>query len=374
LVSTLERKSLHGASEEPKMKRHSSLLDIQRLNDRKDALFCHNPPHCSFNDEDGYARREFCRLAPKEQAKVMKDIYGIEESSDDEDRGFIESALHRLEEELQVYVGKKKGLDTAKKEHSAFYEDEAFRLKFLKSDNYNPKLAARRLIRYLDKKLELFGAEKLSKSISLDDLNEDDVECLSSGGVQPLSEKDRGGRKIFYSRHENWKYKEVANMVRTLLGTSASAVEYKIVSHLSFSKLRACWYLGSSCLDEKDCSRGVVVISYQNGPFSTEIFDRSVFKSVMDLGKIFPAKLAGYHFCFDDIRFRMVWGLATVFVGKYGRLRSRDHEGTHVECRYGLMSYGIPVDAMPIDIDGVEDNSGLLKWIEDRRQNELKTS
>jgi hypothetical protein len=118
------------------------------------------------------------------------------------------------------------------------------------------------------------------------------------------------------------------------------------------------------------------VISYQNGPFASETFDRSVFKSVMDLGKILPVKIAGYHFCFDDVRFRMIWGLATVFVGKEARLRSRDHEGTGVECRYGLMSYGIPVDDMPINIDGVEDNSWFLKWIEDRRdeRKDLKES
>jgi hypothetical protein len=210
---------LRSASDEPKMKRQSSVEDLQRFIDRKDALFCHTPPQCSFNDEDGYARREFGQLNPKDQVKVMKDVYGIEEpSSDVEGPGITEAALHRLEEELQVYVGKKKGVDTAMKDHSDFYKDEAFRLKFLKSDNFNPKLAARRLMKHLDKKLELFGAEKLSNKITLDDLNEDDLECLLSGGVQPLREKDRGGRTIFFSRHKNWKYKEVANMVRNLLG------------------------------------------------------------------------------------------------------------------------------------------------------------
>ena len=127
-------------------------------------------------------------------------------------------------------------------------------------------------------------------------------------------------------------------------------------------------------MEEADYKRGVVVVSYQTGPFSTEYFDRSVFKSVMDLSKIMPVKLAGYHFCFDDIRYRMVWGLATVFVGKEARLRSRDHEGTHVECRYGLMSYGIPVESMPIDIDGVENNSWFLNWIEERRTKEAASN
>lgn len=119
--------------------------------------------------------------------------------------------------------------------------------------------------------------------------------------------------------------------------------------------------------EEVDENQGMVIISYQVGPFSAETFDRSALKKAMDLTKILPIKLAGYHFCFDDIRFRMVWGLASVFIGKDARLRARDHEGTHVECRYGLMSYGIPVESMPITVDGDEDNSNILKWIEERK-------
>jgi hypothetical protein len=34
------------------------------------------------------------------------------------------------------------------------------------------------------------------------------------------------------------------------------------------------------------------------------------------------------------------------------------------------MSYGIPVDSMPISIDGVEENSNILLWIEERRNKE----
>lgn len=114
------------------------------------------------------------------------------------------------------------------------------------------------------------------------------------------------------------------------------------------------------------CTRGVVIVSYQIGPFTAEIFDRTVLKSAMDMWKLLPMRVAGYHFCFDDVRFRMVWGLATVFIGKEVRLRSRDHEGTNVECRYGLMSYGIPVDDLPVTVDGAEDNSIFVKWVEER--------
>ena len=111
------------------MKRIASLSNLAKLkafNERKDALFCHKPPQCSFHDEDGYARREFGRLAPKDQQKVMMDVYGIEELTEDEssdegeDPTFIESALNKLEAELQSYIGKKKSIEIAKTEHPTF--------------------------------------------------------------------------------------------------------------------------------------------------------------------------------------------------------------------------------------------------------------
>jgi hypothetical protein len=78
------------------------------------------------------------------------------------------------------------------------------------------KLAARRIARYLKKKLELFGPDKLGKKIMLKDLNEDDMEIMRSGGIQPLPRKDRGGRVVLFSRHKNWRYKHSHNLVRNL--------------------------------------------------------------------------------------------------------------------------------------------------------------
>ena len=124
-----------------------------------------------------------------------------------------------------------------------------------------------------------------------------------------------------------------------------------------------------SLLEEKEAQRnGFVGISYNVGPFASDSFNRSLYKDVTSLTKALPVKISGFHFCFDDIRYRMVWGLSMVFLGKAIRLRSRDHEGSHTECRYGLMSYGIPVDQLPINVEGKENYHYLQKWIEERRR------
>jgi hypothetical protein len=195
------------------MKRHASTADVQALNNRPDALFCATPPLCEFNDEDGYARREFNSLPLEEQDEVMKDIYGIEGTVEEETPTFIQECLDRLEKELEVHMEKKKGVQLARDKHPSFFENEKFRLQFLRIENYNPKLAARRLTRHCEKKLELFGLEKLGKKIQLEDLDENDMEFMLSGGLQLMSAKDRGGRFVIFSRHRNWCYKHVVNVV-----------------------------------------------------------------------------------------------------------------------------------------------------------------
>lgn len=131
------------------------------------------------------------------------------------------------------------------------------------------------------------------------------------------------------------------------------------------------WYLLMVLVDESGTNIcDTVEISYNLGEFSAGDFDRTMLKSAFDLQKATPSRLVGYHYCFDDVRFRTVWGVIAVFLGKEARMRARDHEGSHVECRYGLMSYGIPVNALSVMVDGFEDNSKFLKWLEDRQGKE----
>jgi hypothetical protein len=96
---------------------------------------------------------------------VMKDVYGMEEMVD-ENPTLVKECLFQLEQELTEYAGNDKiALELARKEHTSFFEDEKFRLKFLRTDNYNPKRAARRIVRHLEIKLDLFGPDKLAKTI-----------------------------------------------------------------------------------------------------------------------------------------------------------------------------------------------------------------
>ena len=144
---------------------------------------------------------------------------GIEENEEnddiEEDPDMIQHCLREFDKHLtkQFWQSKRKvgsndddssaasnsPLDAFKlaiEQDSSYIRDVDFRLAFLRADEYDPKLASDRLINFLHQKLLLFGRDKLTKDITLTDLNEQDISCLTCGMMQVLPLKDRSGRTI----------------------------------------------------------------------------------------------------------------------------------------------------------------------------------
>jgi hypothetical protein len=69
------------------------------------------------------------------------------------------------------------------------------------------------MVRFFELKKRLFGAEKLVKDITLDDLDEDDMDTLETGCVQVSPLIDMAGRPIFVVPTKLRGYKVVENYV-----------------------------------------------------------------------------------------------------------------------------------------------------------------
>ncbi len=69
---------------------------------------------------------------------------------------------------------------------------------FLRAEDYHTENAARRIFTYLRIKLELFGRDKLTRDILLDDLGEDGRAYLESGALQILPKRDTSGRRVVF--------------------------------------------------------------------------------------------------------------------------------------------------------------------------------
>jgi len=88
-----------------------------------------------------------------------------------------------------------------------YVQDPAFLRMFLRADLYDSAKAAKRLVNYFENKLLLFGEEKLVKKITLQDLDQDDVDEIGTGSFVFLPQKDRSGRAVCFVSQKNFRYK-----------------------------------------------------------------------------------------------------------------------------------------------------------------------
>lgn len=75
------------------------------------------------------------------------------------------------------------------------------RMQFLRSEDYDPRLAADRMVRYWEKRLDLFGPLKAFVPLTIDDaLGVGEIRALRSGEIRFLG-LDDAGRAILYKDH-----------------------------------------------------------------------------------------------------------------------------------------------------------------------------
>ena len=77
-----------------------------------------------------------------------------------------------------------------------YQDNRAFLLMFLRSTSFDIKSAVYKMIEYFNYKVKLFGWEKVAKDITLDDLDDDDMEALKSGASVFLPYSDTAGRAV----------------------------------------------------------------------------------------------------------------------------------------------------------------------------------
>jgi hypothetical protein len=143
---------------------------------------------------DSLIASEMTRLSMEDRERALYDVHGIGENVN------ADSVLHhdRLMQMSPEYV-----------------QNPNFRIMFLRAEHFDAKLAAERLVRFFELKKRLFGRDRLVKDITLEDLDEDDMETLETGGVGQVSPlKDMAGRPIVCFLQALRKYKVPENAVR----------------------------------------------------------------------------------------------------------------------------------------------------------------
>jgi hypothetical protein len=160
---------------------------------------------------DALIAREMNRMSLEEREKALDDVHGIG-GMEEEDRDFVSSCLEELEDHLTT-MKQETAYALAEAMSRQYVSAQNFRMMFLRADRYAAKDAAERMVRFFELKKSLFGAEKLVKDITLDDLDENDMDTLGSGCVQVSPLTDMTGRPIFVVLPKLRRYKVVENYV-----------------------------------------------------------------------------------------------------------------------------------------------------------------
>jgi hypothetical protein len=140
---------------------------------------------------------EWNQLSKEARERAQEEVHCVVDKPIEEEPEFVERRVAQMEDEISKNR-KKFAYDRALFLSPSYVRDRNFALMFLRSTvDFHPRKAAECMIAHFELKLELFGLECLARSITLEDLNEEDMETLEAGNCQYLPEKDRGGRAVF---------------------------------------------------------------------------------------------------------------------------------------------------------------------------------
>jgi hypothetical protein len=143
--------------------------------------------------------------------------------------------------------------------------------------------------------------------------------------------------------------------------------------YLYFLQLRAQWYVIAAMSDDERARR----VGYLSVAYSVQVDIASLLKRHVKIHaaigrttrmrECLPMRPSAIHFCYNDIRLRPFISIYQQFIGTHGRVRFRSHFGSHTECQYALMSFGIMPDCLPVDTKGNKNCTSLNQWIEKRK-------
>lgn len=135
---------------------------------------------------------EMNKLSMKEISKALDDVHCVCEDLNEDDE-MVERLLADFDERIKAQCNPT--YELAASQDRTYVEDKAFRLKFLRANLYDVKRSIRNLMIFLQYKATYFGPDKVGRDIELSDLNQEDLDLLTSGLFHMHEES---GRIVLY--------------------------------------------------------------------------------------------------------------------------------------------------------------------------------
>jgi hypothetical protein len=285
-----------------------------------------NAPRTSTEKEalDSHLESLVAQLSLEERLSAQEDLYGVSKPNlEESDPDKILTLLHSLDTRLTA-IKKRTAFETAAEMDESYISSQDFRMKFLRANRYDVESAAQQMIVFFEIKLYLFGKNNLVKDIMLDDLDDDDKDCLQNGARQVLPLNDTAGRIIHVYFPGLRSYQTLNN------------------------ELRSSFYIFMSMMESKETQmKGVIHISYMVDRFK----DQKKGAGILAQAKLFqaiPVYFLANHICLDTYaQHALISGVLSLLAEKH-RARTKVHYGSHQECQYVLATYGIHQKSLPL--------------------------
>jgi len=260
-------------------------------------------------------------LTFEEREKQQEILHGVDRELVEEAR-MIEDALAELHSYLEL-IKNGSVYETAERIDPNYVHAREFRIMFLRGNRYDTKAAAERMLKFFVVKQKLFGTERLTKDITIEDLDEDDLACLRTGWLQ-FTGKDKSGRAI----------------VLHILGLRA----WKTLRN----ELRMRFFMLMDLLkDEEVQLRGIVGLNYAVDD-CRDSKSGAGYMEQLELTNGIPLHRAAIHFCCSEVSEYIICKIAINTMPQKLRSRFKVHIGSSLECQYYLSPYGISGDNLPL--------------------------
>lgn len=148
---------------------------------------------------DEVLSKELQQLSFDDRNAIQEEIHGVRNTLPNETPELIHEGLDKLTQELHAISNKlpnTAAYNQAIMQPLSYVYEQAFRIRFLRSELWDAKKAARRIVSFLDMMAEFYGPKLLMRPIQLSDLSEQEIKVLKSGQIQLLPFRDRSGRRI----------------------------------------------------------------------------------------------------------------------------------------------------------------------------------
>jgi hypothetical protein len=285
-------------------------------------------------------------LSLMERDQAYEDMHGVS-AAVQETPELISKALNVMEQSLQT-IRHKPAYDMALSIKKGYVQDPQFRLMFLRAARFDSPTAARQLVEFLEWKLKLFGTEKVCQAhIGLQDLDADARFMVESGYYQILPARDSRGR-----------------MILTIAGN------YHVRLHRTLKSTLQTTFYTIMCATEEETNQknGIVLICYGLGPKESDMKSEK-FNTIREIASIahsLPLRWEATHYLAQPNHIQYPLKLLTKSISHLRRARLRVHFGTHLECLYTLLSFGLPIQFLPFTTEHELKTGIHKKWVERR--------